>query len=111
MVSGCDYGPLLGVDESSEYTVNRLSLRHGDLITLTTDGITESRRQVNDPSLSAAQQVTFFGMDGLVSVLRSEQNHGRSSLREIQQRIVKSALDWSNGSQRDDICLLMARYL
>ena len=69
------------------------------------------RRQMTQQELAERLQVTAK----TISRWEKEQTecppYLHAALREIQQRIVKSALDWSNGSQRDDICLLMARYL
>jgi PAS domain S-box-containing protein len=95
-------GPLLGAVEGVAYEEARTVLAAGDLLVLTTDGITEARR----PASGRAPRA-FFGLDGLSRALR--ESAPAAELSEIGERVAGAARDWAGGAQHDDVCLLLAR--
>lgn len=90
-------GMLLGAFEQAEYATTAVSLREDDLLVLATDGITEAR----DGSGS------FFGVAGLT--VAAQAANALPSLKASGEQIVAKALDYANGRQADDVCLLLAR--
>ncbi|BDI32386.1 hypothetical protein CCAX7_44370 [Capsulimonas corticalis] len=100
IIEASAYGPLLGASESAEYTATRHHLGMGDLIALTTDGITEARK---------AQSGEFFGIEGFGDALREETTDPNRSIADVESAIVSRALAWADGMQHDDICLLITK--
>lgn len=86
----------LGVYPREEFSAMESSLAPGDLLLMTTDGITEARKN-ND----------FLGYDGFVRLALAARPRG--GLRAIGQAILDSVRDWAGGSLGDDACLLLAR--
>ncbi len=121
------FGPLLGVAPKFPYEAERLLLAPGDLLLMTTDGITEAR-----PPRDALTR-PFFGLDGLARAARlgmkqymqqsaaetaasSPHVNGTTAtvfpsapLAQIGAFIVKENNAWAGGNQHDDICLLLVR--
>ncbi|MBC8136335.1 MAG: SpoIIE family protein phosphatase, partial [Fibrella sp.] len=67
-------GPLLGVDVGVEYRAQRVSLGVGDVLAMSSDGLTEARRRNNQG------RIEFFGYDGLTAAVREEVARHPSSL-------------------------------
>ncbi len=88
----------LGVQHGEIYHAIPLRLGHGDTLLLTTDGITDARRD----------RVSFLGLDGLTALAR-DIIPGAPSLSLAADRIVEGARDFARGQFRDDVCQLMAR--
>ncbi|MGI4787528.1 MAG: SpoIIE family protein phosphatase [Janthinobacterium lividum] len=109
VVEASVFGPLLGASEAAEYTVTRDVLGTGDLIALTTDGITESRRPPAPDSEGRMRHGEYFGLDGLARALTEETADTDRTLAEAEEAVVGQALTWAGGRQHDDICLLLAR--
>lgn len=93
-------GLLLGIEEDSEYRSTSLVLAKGDLLIITTDGITEAR---------AGRHGEFFGYEGLAR--SAEDAASVPNLVAAAQSIIFAAQDFAEGAQRDDVCLLAARLL
>lgn len=90
----------LGVMPDETYPVTALSLEHGDIVVMTTDGITEARA----PSATGSR---FLGYDGFARLAREAKD--APSLVEMGQAILDGANAFSSGSLRDDACLLLAK--
>jgi serine phosphatase RsbU (regulator of sigma subunit) len=89
---------LLGALDTAQYEIGRTTMETGDLLAITTDGITEARR---------ARTSSFFGLDGLVGAVRDTWNH--ESLAGIGQAVAERAQQFGGGALKDDVCLLLAR--
>jgi len=94
-------GPLLGVEAGSHYAEQRTLLGAGDVLALSTDGLTETRRR-------RGRDWEFFGYGGLVRAVR-EEAVGTVSLAEAGLAVVERARAFAGGPVRDDVCLLLAR--
>ncbi len=88
-------GLVLGVETDEEYRAETFQLGHGDLVLLTTDGITEARRGRS-----------FLGYDGL---MRLAQEGRKGTLEQMGQTILDGARAFAMGKLMDDACLLLAR--
>lgn len=88
----------LGVEPGEMYHALPLRLGHGDTLLLTTDGITDARRD----------RTTFLGIDGLAELAKNTVK-ASPSLSAAADRIVEGAREFGRGRFRDDVCLLMAR--
>lgn len=86
----------LGMAEDAEYALTRSHLDRGDLVMLTTDGITEARRGKE-----------FLDYEGLTKL--AEQSRSLPSLEQMGRAIVEGAREFGGGVFRDDVCLLLAR--
>lgn len=101
------YGPLLGVDTGgeaiSEFCHQRVTLTAGDVLALSSDGLTEARR-------GRGRKREFFGYDGLVKAVREEVIVRSSSLTEVGPAVLRQAKDFTGGTLTDDVCLLLVRW-
>ena len=89
-------GTPLGMMEKSEYELIQDRLEPGDVLFVTTGGITEARRGRE-----------FLEYEGLVELARRS-----SSLSDLDQKgrfVVEGARAFGGGVFRDDVCLLLAR--
>lgn len=100
-------GPLLAVEESAEFETATAMLERGDLLALTTDGVTEARPI--RPGGTWPRRPALFGYDGFARA--AEQAARLPSLKTACRSIVTSALAFAGEMQTDDICLLLARRL
>ncbi|MBC8137615.1 MAG: SpoIIE family protein phosphatase [Fibrella sp.] len=92
-------GAMLGASPESQYDEGGFTLGSGDLIAVTTDGITEARRGSRE----------FFGYEGFIRVLRDAFMEKTIPLDDIATRVVTSAKEFAGGKLKDDVCLLLAR--
>jgi serine phosphatase RsbU (regulator of sigma subunit) len=97
-------GPPIGVagmdmPKDVSYDTARFTLHPGDMLFLTTDGITEARRGR-----------AFLGIEGLLRVVQQARQQPGATLDSIAESIVGEARGFSGGSFRDDVCLLAARW-
>lgn len=90
----------LGVMADVVYDVVHSRLEAGDLLVLTTDGITEACRDVRGGD--------FLGMDGLTRLAVGARR--KPTLRAIGQAILDGASDFAGGHLNDDVCILIARH-
>ncbi|MES2465190.1 MAG: SpoIIE family protein phosphatase [Armatimonadota bacterium] len=95
-------GPLLGVDAQSEYREQRATLRDGDVLAMSTDGLTEARR-------GRGRNMELFGYEGLVAAVREEVAKHPSSLGDAGIAVAERARAFAGGTINDDVCLLLAR--
>jgi len=89
-------GLLLGFLPGVEYEETAFDLGRGDLVILTTDGVTEARR---------GRQ--FLGYDGLMRLAQEGQASG--TLEKMGRTILDGARAFAQGKLRDDACVLLAR--
>jgi sigma-B regulation protein RsbU (phosphoserine phosphatase) len=89
-------GTPLGVFGEMVYREEETALDHGDMLLLTTDGITEARRG-NE----------FFGYEGL-SRAAARRRH-TENLTELADGLLLEARDFAGGALHDDTCLLLVR--
>jgi serine phosphatase RsbU (regulator of sigma subunit) len=89
-------GLILGVDRNASYDVADLVLEEGDMLLMTTDGLTEARSG-ND----------FFGYERLLDVVRAADK--AASLNDVGRAILDAARAHGRGRFGDDVCLLLAR--
>lgn len=88
-------GSILGVLEEPDLTDSTLELRKGDAIVLFTDGVTEER----GPGIEEEWLITMLpGLKGL-------------NANSIVDSIERAAVDYIPGEPRDDIALLVLRYV
>ena len=95
-------GLLLGYQPGAAYTETAFRLDSGDLILLTTDGVTEAR-----------QGRQFLGYDGLMRLAQEGRSAGASetgTLERMGQAILDGARAFAGGKLRDDACVLLARH-
>ena len=88
----------LGVQPGELYHALPLRLGHGETLILTTDGITDARRD----------RTRFLGLDGLQEIVRTALP-ASPSLSQAAESIVERARQFAHGRFRDDVCLLLAR--
>ena len=89
-------GLLLGVEGDQDYTAVPLHLDHGDILLMTTDGITEAR--------SGSEQLESKGLRRLVKGTKEMETLNRKA-----QAILAGARAFGGGKFKDDVCLVMAR--
>jgi len=88
----------LGIFDTAEYTSGRFKFIPGEIIVLTTDGITEALNQAND----------FFGEAKLAASLTSLANKNSKALTEL---LIGELKRFSSGAeQADDITILALQY-
>lgn len=92
----CPPGRALGIFEDPGLEEWRVRLRPGDAAVLYTDGIIEAR----------SPDGAFFGEEGLIGLL--EDSVGLEA-QEISDRLKEVATDFSEGSPRDDLAVLVLR--
>lgn len=89
-------GLLLGFRPETEYIETTFQLAPGDLVILTTDGVTEAR-----------QGKQFLGYEGLMRLAQEGRSLG--TLEKMGQTILDGARAFADGKLRDDACVLLAR--
>ncbi len=89
-------GLLLGFQPGTEYRQASFQLGRGDLVILTTDGVTEARHGSE-----------FLGYDGLMRLVQDAQPAG--TLEKVGQTILDGAREFAHGVLKDDACVLLAR--
>jgi PAS domain S-box-containing protein len=107
------HGLILGIERDAEYEATERTLEQGDLLVLTTDGVTEARR------MGATGTVAIFGYDGLrdtalealtaIRPLSGNKKFPPGGMDVLAETIADSAKKFSNNVLQDDVCLLIAR--
>jgi len=91
-------GIVVGIIEDSSYTTQQISLDHGDVVFLFTDGVTEAMN-VNEE---------FFDDERLEAILRG---HRGESLSELFAKVYGEVEAFAGGApQSDDVTVLGVRY-
>ena len=89
-------GPLLGTLETATFKERQVEIRAGDILTLYTDGITESMNTAMD----------LFGEDRLKDVVRSRRD---GPAAEIARAIRETVSAFSGGEPQDDLTLVIVK--
>jgi serine phosphatase RsbU (regulator of sigma subunit) len=89
-------GLILGIDHNANYQTVDVQLAVGDLLLMSTDGITETRRGSD-----------FFGTARMLDIARK--NSRSDTLHSVGQSILDEARTFGGGTFGDDVCLLIAR--
>jgi serine phosphatase RsbU (regulator of sigma subunit)/CHASE3 domain sensor protein len=87
-----EFGPLLGVFDSSRWPVSRAEIPVGGTFVVYTDGLVEARRGAE-----------LFGTEGACEVLVDQR---RSALEERMVRLVDAARRWDSENLRDDVVVV-----
>ncbi len=89
-------GLLLGFEPGTGYAETAFQLARGDMVILTTDGVTEAR-----------QGRLFLGYDGLTRLAQEGLSLG--TLEKMGRTILDGSRAFAGGQLRDDACVLLAR--
>ncbi|HEY2923567.1 MAG TPA: SpoIIE family protein phosphatase [Candidatus Eisenbacteria bacterium] len=89
-------GPLLGTLENATFKERQVEIRTGDILTLYTDGITESMNAARD----------LFGEDRLKDVIRSRRG---GTAAEIVRGIRETVGAFAGGEPDDDLTLVLLK--
>jgi len=89
-------GLILGIDRTAVYGTADVTVNVGDTLIMTTDGITESRRNG-----------VFFGDERMYETALEAGTTG--SPQEIGRTIVNTARAFAGGQIGDDVCMLLVR--
>ena len=89
-------GILLGFSETGEYEDVKVTLKSGDIIFSTTDGITETRKSDGE----------FFGEDGLINVIKTITPQ-ENPLNKVEKVFTES----TNGKFEDDVSIISIKCL
>ncbi len=89
-------GLLLGFRAGTQFKQTEFQLGRGDLVILTTDGVTEARHGRK-----------FLGYDGLMRLAQEAQPAG--TLEKVGRTILDGAREFAHGILRDDACVLLGR--
>ena len=87
-------GAVLGVFRDWEYEQGKVALASGDRVLLFTDGISEVTNREGEE----------FGEARLIEILRKSRELDAA---ELQQRIMRSATEFSGGKFQDDTTLIV----
>jgi len=90
------HGLMLGIQPGIAYSQVDRSLETGDLLVLTTDGITESRRGLD-----------FFGYERMAQIV--QRADPSKSLHDMAKTVVDAARAHAGGKFQDDVCILLVR--
>jgi PAS domain S-box-containing protein len=89
-------GLLLGIDLETEYEEATFQLAPGDMVIMTTDGVTEARHGKQ-----------FLGYEGLIRL--AEEGRSLGTLDALGQTILAGARAFASGKLKDDACVLLVR--
>ncbi|MBC8135911.1 MAG: PAS domain-containing protein [Fibrella sp.] len=95
-------GLVLGAMREAEFEPESFTLKSGDLLVLTTDGVTEARNEKRQ----------FWGIEGMTQCIETALREKPDlSPRVLAQHCLTDAKEWGKGRLTDDACLLMARFV
>lgn len=95
-------GVVLGADAEATYDAMPVTMEQGDILILTTDGITEAQNKDR----------RFFELSGVARCMESVLQHvPDESPERIAQACLREAKQWANGKLLDDAYLLSVRYI
>jgi len=82
-------GGILGIVPNQKYNVENIRLKQGDILVITTDGITEAQNEANE----------FFGHERLLDIIKDNKD---LSAKEIALLIMEGVQIFSNNSSYND---------
>ncbi|MDR3708791.1 MAG: SpoIIE family protein phosphatase [Capsulimonadaceae bacterium] len=97
MVAG---GLPLGVAPHSDYEEKVVTMAQGEMLVMTTDGLTEARHP--------QRRGDFLGIEGVVKAVEEEM-HRQVSVLETAKAVAERARRFAGGTLDDDVCLLLAK--
>jgi serine phosphatase RsbU (regulator of sigma subunit)/PAS domain-containing protein len=89
----------IGLYEGEQFEAGDVTMGQGDLLLLYTDGVSEAGRTTSG----------MLGTDGVAQIVVQAAMQGNTDCRSILSDIVARVELLSDGTQRDDMCLLLAR--
>ncbi|MCK4267372.1 MAG: serine/threonine-protein phosphatase, partial [Actinomycetia bacterium] len=89
--------PVIGIFPSSRFKDEQVTMRHGDMLLLYTDGVIEARREGE-----------LYGEDRLVGLTRGS---GTTRTKELPQRILEEVSGFCEGGLKDDLAILTISFL
>ena len=92
-------GLILGVSDLAEYQETPFTLAEEDTLILITDGVTEAR----------GKDRSFFGYDGFSKAATTAAASPGATVHHISEVILGESKNYGDGTQSDDICILVAR--
>ena len=96
-------GTDLGDDLPAEYEGEVVPFAAGDLLVMTTDGVTEAR--------APGRGASFFGIEGVVAIVTRSAAEPDVPVHAIAATVLGSAKAFAGGEGlNDDVCLLIARH-
>lgn len=90
-------GPPLGIAENAAYDSGRVTLASGDMLLLSTDGLSEA----------GPTRLDLLGMDGMARLLR--ECAAEADTQAAADSLVAAAQAYAGGIFRDDVCTLLLR--
>jgi PAS domain S-box-containing protein len=94
-------GPMLGLQDDSSFEPAAVQLGNGDILVLTTDGITEARN---------SKTRAFFGYEGLLqSVLAL--GAAETDFTGFAERVTSEAKQFAAGQLTDDACVIVGNWM
>jgi sigma-B regulation protein RsbU (phosphoserine phosphatase) len=92
--------PLIGIfgDQNHLFKQSTIDLSNGSLLVATTDGVTEARNEKGEQ----------FGMKRFIATVVA---HRTESESDIAQSLLAAAEEFCNGNRRDDIGIVVSRFL
>lgn len=94
-----DHGGLILGTDDSEYPDTTVPIFPGDVLALTTDGLTEAR--------GAGE---LFGVENVVRFLAESLVTPGATLEQAGHKTLAAARNWADDDFSDDVCLLLLRY-
>ncbi len=88
-------GPVLGAVSMAAYTEEVVSLNHGDVLALYTDGLSEA----------GPTRTSLLGAEGVASLLKAA--HGEQDPRAIVEQVMAGVDTYAGQGVRDDQCVLV----
>lgn len=94
---GAATGPILGLLDRRSFDTGAITLKHGELVVITTDGVTEAEREDGE----------FFGLPRLAALLESLERRGPAAACAA----IEAAIEAFEGERRhDDATILALRF-
>ncbi len=88
-------GPIVGIEPESQYDAHELYLRYGDVLVVTTDGLTESRDARGE----------LLGSSGVIGWLAELRGNAQSLADDVVRRLRKRSSQIT-----DDLAILVVKY-
>ncbi|MHB1457451.1 MAG: MASE3 domain-containing protein [Armatimonadota bacterium] len=89
-------GTILGANISQDYSSNRIMIENGGLLVIYTDGISEARHSKE-----------MFNTEGIIGKMQELQNQDTQT---IVSGILKAAIDFADGEQKDDVAIMALKF-
>jgi sigma-B regulation protein RsbU (phosphoserine phosphatase) len=109
------HGLLLGIERDAVYQTTTRNMNYGDVLLMTTDGVTEARRTTSQTPSGVITTTALFGYEGFQRL--AEESAAKflyapdkePDLDAVGEAIALAARQFALGALQDDICLLLAQ--